>query len=304
MLGDERREGRVVEVLLPLVGRVLERRRRQRREDRRASLVLGQRHLEPPEDRDVATLRPADHDPGRWPHRLARPRRLTDAVAVLLTEPDPEPGVDQRRDRSPGPPRSGSSPRPRPSARPANPYRSRTTSGSATAWPAPSTQMFGPHSGSPRCPQHVADDGAVADRRPRPTRPPSRRSPRSRPASWPAASYAASSPGSTRRCARWRSASRRAASSTTSRVNGRSSSDAAPWHVRPREPSNQTPARITRRTRSSSSSSHEVGSLADGDPATVRDTQERERVPARGGHRGRQRDAESRPGSGRPYRAR
>ena len=62
VLRDEGRVGRVVEPLLPLVRRLLERRRRQRGEDRRPALVLGKREIETAEDRDVALLRAADRD--------------------------------------------------------------------------------------------------------------------------------------------------------------------------------------------------------------------------------------------------
>ena len=88
----------------------------------------------------------------------------------------------------------------------------------------------------------------------------------------------------------WRSASSRAASSMCSSRNGRISSRAAAHVSRPcRWPTG--PARMTRRTPRSSSSSTRSARWPTAMPAAIRDAEHRQRVAARGGDGGRQRDA-------------
>ena len=80
-----------------------------------------------------------------------------------------------RRRRSPARARTGACGPPRPSARPRAAYASRMSSGSRAAWPALSTQTFGPHVlSSNGIAEHVRDDLAVPRRR----RPRTRRSER------------------------------------------------------------------------------------------------------------------------------
>ena len=95
-LDDERRESRVVEVRLVLGARVLDRRQRAAREDRRKRLVRGQGDVEPREGVQVVEASKADDKP-RWRlGALRRGRRLADCVDLLMPEPEPKPGVDER----------------------------------------------------------------------------------------------------------------------------------------------------------------------------------------------------------------
>ena len=58
-----------------------------------------QHDLEAAEDRDVAPLGAADDEAVARAQRLAGRRRGADRVHMLLPEPTPEPGVDERRVR-------------------------------------------------------------------------------------------------------------------------------------------------------------------------------------------------------------
>ncbi len=92
-LRHERRVRRVVEVLVPLGERLLERRRDDLREDGRAHLVLAERHVQADEGLDVLALRTSYDDPLREGGRLVE--RLADRMHVLVPEAEAEPCVDQ-----------------------------------------------------------------------------------------------------------------------------------------------------------------------------------------------------------------
>ena len=92
---DEGGERRVVEVLLPFGPRLLERRRRQGGEHGSAHLVCRKDELELGQGVDVVADGPPDLD-ARKAHGERCTRCLPDRVDVLLSEAEPEPGVDER----------------------------------------------------------------------------------------------------------------------------------------------------------------------------------------------------------------
>ncbi len=163
VLGDERRVRRVVEAFLPLVRGALE--GRAAAASRRPASGPGARGARRRAGRapDVAAFGPADGDPGRW-RGASRPAAGASRIAwtCCMAEPEPEPGVDEGRVRG----RDDGVVARRAGARPSGPRRARTgrgrPPGSVTAWPAPSTHMFGPHSAAARRADEVADDRPAA----------------------------------------------------------------------------------------------------------------------------------------------
>jgi hypothetical protein len=94
VLRDEVREVRIVELLLPLLHRLVVRRHLSGGERGSQTVMLRQGEVELGEKRDVRTDRPPDDDRRRWGRRVGEDPSY--GVGVLMAERQTEPGADQR----------------------------------------------------------------------------------------------------------------------------------------------------------------------------------------------------------------